>query len=71
MAMPALAPVYTPLKAFLNEISRWGLLLSIAALGLGTSLSAILAVGWRHVAVFMGATVVILAVATGGILMLR
>jgi uncharacterized integral membrane protein (TIGR00698 family) len=71
MAMPALAPVYAPLKAFLNEISRWGLLLSIAALGLGTSLSAILAVGWRHVAVFMGATVVILAVATGGILMLR
>ncbi len=71
MALPQITPLYLPVKAFLNEVSRWGLLLSIAALGLGTSLSAILAVGWRHVAVFMGATLIILVVATGGIILLR
>lgn len=71
MAAPSLAPAYLPVKALLGEVSRWGLLLSIAALGLGTSITAILAVGWRHVAVFMGGTLVILVVATGGILVLR
>lgn len=70
MAMPAVAPVYLPVKALLGEISRWGLLLAIAALGLGTSLTAILAVGWRHVAVFLGATLVILVIATAGIMAL-
>jgi uncharacterized integral membrane protein (TIGR00698 family) len=70
MALPSIAPFYGPLKGLLSEVSRWGLLLSIAALGLGTSLSAVLAVGWRHAAVFMGATVVILVVATGGLLVL-
>jgi uncharacterized integral membrane protein (TIGR00698 family) len=71
LAMPSLLPLYLPIKSLLGEISKWGLLLSIAALGLGTSLSAILAVGWRHVAVFMGATFVILVVATGGVIVLR
>jgi uncharacterized integral membrane protein (TIGR00698 family) len=71
MAMPALTPVYLPIKSLLGEVSRWGLLLAIAALGLGTSITAILAVGWRHVAVFMAATLLILVVATGGILALR
>jgi uncharacterized integral membrane protein (TIGR00698 family) len=71
LAMPAIAPLYLPIKSVLNEASRWGLLISIAALGLGTSLSAILAVGWRHFAVFMGATTVILVIATGGIIALR
>jgi uncharacterized integral membrane protein (TIGR00698 family) len=71
MAMPSLAPLYLPVKSILGEASRWGLLIAIAALGLGTSLTAIFAVGWRHVAVFMGATVVILIVGTGGLLLLR
>jgi uncharacterized integral membrane protein (TIGR00698 family) len=71
LAMPSLSPVYLPLKGILNDVSRWGLLLSIAALGLGTSMSAVLAVGWRHAAVFMGATLVILVIATGGLLLLR
>jgi uncharacterized integral membrane protein (TIGR00698 family) len=70
MAMPALHPVYLPVKSLLGEASRWGLLLSIAALGLGTSLTAILAVGWRQVVVFIGATLVILVVATGGLMAL-
>jgi uncharacterized integral membrane protein (TIGR00698 family) len=71
LAMPAITPHYLPVKAALGEISRWGLLISIAALGLGTSLSAILAVGWRHVAVFILATLVILVIVTTGIIVLR
>ncbi|MGL4240695.1 MAG: YeiH family protein [Beijerinckiaceae bacterium] len=71
MAMPQLLPLYLPVKAALGEVSKWGLLLAIAALGLGTSVTAILAVGWRHVAVFMGATIIILAIITGGIFALR
>ncbi len=70
-AMPAAASLYLPVKSLLGEVSRWGLLLAIAALGLGTSITAILDTGWRHVAVFLGATVVILVVATGGIMLLR
>jgi uncharacterized integral membrane protein (TIGR00698 family) len=71
MATPSLLPFYLPIKAFLGEVSKWGLLLSIAALGLGTSLTAILAVGWRHVAVFMGATLLLLVVVTGGLIVMR
>ena len=66
-----LAGIYAPIKAFLSELSKWGLLIAIAALGLGTSLSAILSIGWRHMAVFFGATLVILVIGTGGILLLR
>jgi uncharacterized membrane protein YadS len=71
MAMPSIQPLYLPVKNLLSEASRWGLLLSIAALGLGTSVSAILAVGWRHVVVFLLATILILAIVTGGIILLR
>ena len=71
LATPAIASLYLPIKSVLNEASRWGLLLSIAALGLGTSVSAILAVGWRHFAVFIGATLVILITVTLGMMALR
>jgi uncharacterized integral membrane protein (TIGR00698 family) len=68
--IPALAPVYAMLKPLLITASTWGLLLAIAALGLGTSLGSILAIGWRHVALFMIASTVILAVVTGGLLLI-
>jgi uncharacterized integral membrane protein (TIGR00698 family) len=72
-ANPALAAsLYFPaIKWWLGEASKWGLLIAIAALGLGTSFGAILQVGWRHAAVFMGATVVILVVMTGGLMILK
>ena len=70
-AVPGLAPVYAPVKAALGAASTWGLLIAIGALGLGTSLAAILAIGWRHVAVFFGTTLIILAVATAGLFLLR
>jgi uncharacterized integral membrane protein (TIGR00698 family) len=70
-AFPALASVYTPIKAGLGQASTWGLLLAIAALGLGTSLTAIGALGWRHIATVTGTTLVILVVITAGLIVLR
>jgi uncharacterized membrane protein YadS len=67
----AVAPLYAQIKAPLIEVSTWGLLIAIGALGLGTSLPAIAALGWRHVATVTGTTIVILTVVTGGLLLLR
>jgi uncharacterized integral membrane protein (TIGR00698 family) len=67
----ALAGVYALIKAPLIEISTWGLLVAISALGLGTSLPAIAALGWRHVATVTGTTVVILVVVTAGLMAMR
>jgi uncharacterized integral membrane protein (TIGR00698 family) len=67
----AVAPVFALIKAPLIEASTWGLLIAIAALGLGTSLPAIAALGWRHVATVTGTTIVILAVVTAGLLVLN
>jgi len=66
--IPGLMPVYSPLKSALIDLSTWGLLVAIAALGLGTSLSSLLKIGWRHMAVFSGTTLVILSVVTAGLL---
>jgi len=68
MASGTVAPIYALIKAPLIEVSTWGLLIAIGALGLGTSLPAIAALGWRHVATVTGTTVVILAVVTAGLL---
>jgi uncharacterized membrane protein YadS len=68
--VPGLLPVYAPAKAALIEVSTWGLLVAIAALGLGTSLTSLLRIGWRHIAVFAGTTIIILAVVTGSLLVL-
>jgi uncharacterized integral membrane protein (TIGR00698 family) len=67
---PALVPFYAPVKAALSDLSTWGLLLAIGALGLGTSVRTIAGLGWRHVATIVGATAVILIVVTGGLLLL-
>jgi uncharacterized membrane protein YadS len=66
-ALPATAPIYDPIKALLGTISTAGLLLAIGALGLGTSLTAIAALGWRHVATVTATTIVILALVTAGL----
>jgi uncharacterized integral membrane protein (TIGR00698 family) len=68
--LPALQPLYAPVKAALAYVSTAGLLLAIAALGLGTSVKAVLETGWRHAAVFLGATVVILAAVLAGLAVL-
>jgi|SoiMethySBSTD1v2_1073268.scaffolds.fasta_scaffold469364_2 uncharacterized integral membrane protein (TIGR00698 family) len=65
--VPALVPIYQPLKAIIGEASTWGLLIAIAALGLGTSLASLFRIGWRHIAVFTGTTIVILTIVTAGL----
>ncbi|MDP2804082.1 MAG: putative sulfate exporter family transporter [Phreatobacter sp.] len=69
-SVPALAAPYAAVKPWLVTLSNAGLLIAIAALGLGTSVTAILSIGWRHVAVFFGATAVILACITAGLFVL-
>ncbi len=66
--LPAAAPAYGLLKALLVQASTAGLLVAIAALGLGTSLKSLLAIGWRHMAVFAGTTLVILSTVIAGLL---
>jgi uncharacterized integral membrane protein (TIGR00698 family) len=68
--LPAINPAFTLIKAPLIEASNWGLLLAIAALGLGTSLPAIAALGWRHIATVTGTTIVILTVVTAGLVVM-
>jgi uncharacterized membrane protein YadS len=70
-AFPTLARMFALIKAPLIEASTWGLLIAISALGLGTSLTAIAALGWRHVATVAGTTLVILGVVTIGLTVLR
>ncbi|MGP9820544.1 YeiH family protein [Salinarimonas sp. NSM] len=67
---PALAPVYAPVRELAILASTWGLLIAIGALGLGTSLSAIARLGWRHIATVTGTTLVILALAAGALLVI-
>lgn len=61
----AIAALWLPLRAVLVEASSLGLLLAIAAIGLGTSGRALLGVGWRHLAVFLAASLVLLALVAG------
>ena len=70
-AVPGVAPVYGPARTFLIDLSNWGLLIAISALGLGTSLRSIAVLGWSHVATVTGTTIVLLCVATAGLLVLR
>jgi uncharacterized integral membrane protein (TIGR00698 family) len=62
-----LGPIYAPIRTALIEISNWGLLIAIGALGLGTSIGAIAALGLRHVATVVGTTLVILVLVTAGL----
>jgi uncharacterized integral membrane protein (TIGR00698 family) len=70
-SVPAVATIYAFVKAPLVEAAAWGLLIAIAALGLGTSLTAITRLGWRHVVTVTATTLVILVVVTAGLLILH
>jgi uncharacterized integral membrane protein (TIGR00698 family) len=70
-SLAAAAPLYARIKAVLVEASTDGLLVAIGALGLGTSVSAIGTLGWRHIATVGATTLVILVVATGGLILLH
>jgi uncharacterized integral membrane protein (TIGR00698 family) len=70
-SVAAIAPLYAKIKAVLVEASTDGLLIAIGALGLGTSVSAIGMLGWRHIATVGATTLVILVIATGGLILLQ
>ncbi|HUI96998.1 MAG TPA: putative sulfate exporter family transporter [Xanthobacteraceae bacterium] len=70
-ALHAVAPLYARLKGALVEASTDGLLVAIGALGLGTSVGAIGTLGWRHIAAVGATTLVILVVATAGLVLLH
>jgi len=70
-SIAAVAPLYAQTKAVLVEASTDGLLIAIGALGLGTSVSAIGMLGWRHIVTVGATTLVILVVATGGLMLLH
>jgi uncharacterized integral membrane protein (TIGR00698 family) len=70
-SIPAVAPAFVLVKGPLIEASTWGLLIAISALGLGTSLTAIAGLGWRHIANVTGTTVVILALVVAGLTLMR
>ena len=54
------------LLAVFDLAANWGLLLAIAALGAGTTVTELRYINWRHGAVFFMATaVILLAVALG------
>jgi len=69
--LPSLAFAFVPVKAVLIEASTWGLLIAIGALGLDTSVTSIVALGWRHVATVFAATAVIFTVVTGCLLLAK
>lgn len=71
LSVTPLAPIYLPVKAVLSETATWGLLIAIGALGLGTSVSAMAKLGYRHILTVSGTTAVILAIAIGWELALR
>ena len=62
-----LAESYALTRGVLNDAARWAMLMAIAALGLGTSFADLARVGWRHIAVFVAATLLLLGVALVGL----
>lgn len=71
VTQPGLAGIYLPVRDALLEVSRWGLLIAIAALGLGTSIAAMARLGWRHLALVTGTSLVILGCVLLGLIALR
>ena len=68
ITIPSLQLIYVPVRKLLLDVSQWGLLLAIAALGLGTSLGAMVRLGWRHILLVTGTSLVILITVTAALL---
>jgi uncharacterized integral membrane protein (TIGR00698 family) len=69
LLMPSLSLAFVPVKQVLVEASTWGLLIAIGALGLDTSVTTIIALGWRHVTTVVASTMVIFTLMTGFLLL--
>ena len=69
--LPSLAPGYVVLKGWLLLVSQWGLLVAIAALGLGTSFAALRGIGWRQFAMLTATSLAILGAVLTQLMWLR
>lgn len=69
--VPGLLPAYGAVKAALAEASTWGLLVAIAALGLGTSYAVMATLRLRHLAAVVATTLTILLIEGLGLGMIR
>jgi uncharacterized integral membrane protein (TIGR00698 family) len=63
-SISSIAPAYHVVKQIAVELSTWGLLLALAAIGLNTSIKSMFALGWRHLASLFCATATILVIMT-------
>jgi uncharacterized integral membrane protein (TIGR00698 family) len=65
--IPQILPIYIPAKNLCVEVSTWGLLIAVSALGLSTSVSAVVGLGWRHIATMTYVTIFLAVVAVAGL----
>lgn len=68
---PSLKPFYETIRFGFLEASRWGLLIAISALGLGTSVQTIIQSGWRQGAPILGASFMIVISVLFGLFTVR
>lgn len=71
IALNSVGVVPRPMSAWLGELSRWCLVVAIAALGVKTSFRQLAELGWQPVVMIVGETLFIAVVVLGGVLLLR
>ena len=71
VALNSFGVVPGPMAAWLGELSRWCLVVAIAALGVKTSFRQLAELGWQPVVMIVGETLFIAMVVLGGVLLLR
>lgn len=68
MGLNSLGIVPDAVRAAMSDLSRWLLVIAIAALGVKTSLKEMFALGAGQVAIVVAETVLLLVLATGFVL---
>lgn len=71
VALNSIGVVPRPAAAFMGDLSRWCLVVAIAALGVKTSFRQLAELGWQPVVMIVGETLFIAMVVLGGVLLLR
>lgn len=71
VALNSFGVVPNQVASWLGDVSRWCLVVAIAALGVKTSLRQLAELGWQPVVMIVGETLFIAAVVLGGIGLLR
>jgi uncharacterized membrane protein YadS len=71
VALNSIGVVPKPAAAFMGDLSRWCLVVAIAALGVKTSFRQLAELGWQPVVMIVGETLFIAVVVLGGVMLLR